>query len=36
VQWGWNPVGFNTSESYGLQNALAGIGGVGVVTVSIT
>jgi hypothetical protein len=35
-QWGWNPVGFNVSESYGLQNDLMGVGGVGTVTVVIT
>jgi hypothetical protein len=35
TQWGWNPVGFNNTESYGLQNDLAGIGSVGTVTVTV-
>ena len=36
IQWGWNPVGFNTSESYGLQNDLTGYGAIGSVTVTIS
>jgi hypothetical protein len=35
TQWGWYPVGFNNTESYGLQNDLAGIGSVGTVTVTV-
>lgn len=34
TQWGWNPVGFNNTEAYGLQNDLTGIGSVGAVTVT--
>ena len=34
IQWGWNPVGVNTTLSPGLQNALCSIGYVG--TVSVT
>jgi hypothetical protein len=33
TQWGWNPVGFNNTLSYGLQNELAGVSSVGTVTV---
>lgn len=36
IQWGWNPVGFNVSESYGLKNDLMGVGGIGTVTIVIT
>jgi hypothetical protein len=36
IQGGWNPVGLNNSLAPGLKNDLAGIGGVGAVTVSIT
>ena len=36
LQWGWNPVGFNTSESFGLRNDLQGIGGVGAVTIVVS
>lgn len=35
-QWGWNPVGLNTTESSGLRSDLVGIGGVGTVTISIS
>lgn len=35
TQWGWAPVGFNNTESYGLQNDLAGVGSVGTVTVTV-
>jgi hypothetical protein len=36
IQWGWNPVGFNTTEAPYLKNNLAGIGSVGSVTVVIS
>jgi hypothetical protein len=36
VQWGWNPVGFNNSESYGLQDNLEAVGSIGTVTVTIS
>lgn len=35
TQWGWAPVGFNNTESYGLKNDLAGVGSVGTVTVTV-
>lgn len=35
TQWGWAPVGFNNTESYGLTNDLAGVGSVGTVTVTV-
>jgi hypothetical protein len=36
IYWGWNPVGFNSSEAPGLNNTLVGVGSVGNVTISIS
>ncbi len=36
TQWGWNPVGLNNTQSYGLLNDLSGRGAVGTVTIVIS
>lgn len=36
IQWGWKPVGMNTSLGYEIPNDLVAVGKVGTVTVTIS